>query len=55
MVHCHPNARPTPRGRADVFLAVEAGMTVVAVYLAFNVSRRCYYRWAALAAGAAGW
>jgi len=30
-------------------------MTVVAVYLAFNVSRRCYYRWAALAAGAAGW
>jgi len=45
MVHCHPNARLTPRGRAAVFLAVEAGMTVVAACLAFNVSRRCYYRW----------
>jgi transposase InsO family protein len=45
MVHCHPNARLTPRGRAAVFLAVEAGMTVVAACLAFNISRRCYYRW----------
>lgn len=45
MVHCHPNARLTPRGRAEVFLAVEAGMTVVAACLAFNISRRCYYRW----------
>lgn len=45
MVHCHPNARLTPRGRAAVFLAVETGMTVVAACLAFNISRRCYYRW----------
>lgn len=45
MVHCHPNARLTPRGRAEVFLAVEAGMTVVAACVAFNISRRCYYRW----------
>lgn len=45
MVHCHPNARLTPRGRAAVFLAVEAGMTVVAACLAFNISRRTYYRW----------
>ncbi|HEX2766062.1 MAG TPA: IS481 family transposase [Candidatus Limnocylindria bacterium] len=45
MVHCHPNARLTPRGRAEVFAAVEAGMTVVAACLAFNISRRCYYRW----------
>lgn len=45
MVHCHPNARLTPRGRAEVFLAVEAGMTVVAACLAFNISRRTYYRW----------
>lgn len=45
MVHCHPNARLTPRGRAAVFLAVEAGMTVVAACLAFNISRRCSYRW----------
>jgi transposase InsO family protein len=45
MVHCHPNARRTPAGRAEVFLAVEAGLTVVAACLAFRVSRRWYYRW----------
>lgn len=26
-MHCHANARLTPRGRAEVFLAVEAGLT----------------------------
>jgi transposase InsO family protein len=45
MVHCHPNARLTPAGRAQVFEAVEAGLTVVAACLAFRVSRRWYYRW----------
>lgn len=45
MVHCHPNARRTPAGRAEVFLAVEAGATVVAACLMFRVSRRWYYRW----------
>jgi hypothetical protein len=45
MVHCHPNARLTPRGWTDVFLAVEAGMTVLAACLAFNIRRRCYCRW----------
>jgi transposase InsO family protein len=44
-MHCHANARLTPRGRARVFLAVEAGMTVSAACLAFGVSRRFYYRW----------
>jgi transposase InsO family protein len=44
-VHCHPNARVTPRRRAEVFEAVEAGMTVVAACLAYRVSRRWYYRW----------
>lgn len=44
-MHRHPNARRTPRGRADIFLAVEAGMTVSAACLAHGVSRRCYYRW----------
>jgi transposase InsO family protein len=44
-MHCHPNAALTPRGRAKVFAAVEAGMTVSAACLAFGVSRRCYYRW----------
>lgn len=44
-MHCHPNAPLTPRGRAKVFLAVEAGMTVSAACLAFGVSRRWYYRW----------
>ncbi len=44
-MHCHPNARRTPRGRADLFEAVEAGMTVTAACAAFGVSRRCYYRW----------
>ncbi len=44
-MHCHPNARRTPRGRADLFLAVEAGMTVTATCATFGVSRRCYYRW----------
>jgi transposase InsO family protein len=42
---CHPNAILTPRGRAKVFEAVEAGMTVTAACLAFSISRRCYYRW----------
>ena len=41
----HPNATLTPRGRARVFEAVEAGMTVSAACLAFGISRRCYYRW----------
>lgn len=45
MVHCHPNARLTPRGRATVFELVEAGMTVTAACLAARVSRRFYYRW----------
>jgi len=44
MVHCHPNARLTPAGRARVFVAVEAGATVVAACLMFGVSRRWYYR-----------
>ena len=44
-MHCHANARLTPRGRAEVFAAVEAGMTVTAACLAFRVSRRTYYRW----------
>jgi transposase InsO family protein len=44
-MHCHPNAVLTPRGRARVFEAVEAGMTVAAACLASGVSRRCYYRW----------
>ncbi len=41
----HANAVLTPRGRARVFEAVEAGMTVSAACLAFGVSRRFYYRW----------
>ena len=44
-MHCHANAALTPRGRARVFEAVEAGMTVTAACLAFRVSRRFYYRW----------
>lgn len=44
-MHCHGNARLTPRGRAEVFAAVEAGMTVSAACLAFRISRRTYYRW----------
>lgn len=44
-MHCHANARLTPRGRASVFLLVEAGMTVTAACLATGVSRRFYYRW----------
>lgn len=44
-MHCHANARLTPRGRAQVFAAVEAGMTVTAACLAFRISRRAYYRW----------
>jgi transposase InsO family protein len=44
-MHCHPNAILTPRGRARVFEAVEAGMTVSAACLATGISRRCYYRW----------
>lgn len=42
---CHPNARLAPAGRARVFAAVEAGMTVRAACMAFRVSRRWYYRW----------
>ena len=44
-MHCHPNAKLTPRGRASVFELVEAGMTVTAACLAARVSRRFYYRW----------
>lgn len=44
-MHCHPNAKLTPRGRADVFELVEAGMTVTAACTAARVSRRFYYRW----------
>jgi transposase InsO family protein len=44
-MHCHSNARRTPRGRAEVFRLVEAGMTVTAACLAARVSRRFYYRW----------
>ena len=44
-MHCHPNAPLTPKGRAKVFLAVEAGMTISAACMAFGVSRRWYYRW----------
>jgi transposase InsO family protein len=44
-VHCHANARLTPRGRAEVFEAVAAGATVSAACLMFRVSRRFYYRW----------
>jgi transposase InsO family protein len=44
-MHCHPNATLTPRGRAKVFEAVEAGMTVSAACLGAGISRRCYYRW----------
>ena len=44
-MHRHPNAVLTPRGRAKVFEAVEAGMTVSAACLGAGISRRCYYRW----------
>jgi transposase InsO family protein len=44
-MHCHANAALTPKRRAQVFEAVEAGMTVSAACLAFRVSRRVYYRW----------
>jgi transposase InsO family protein len=44
-MHCHANARLTPRGRAEVFDAVAAGATVSAACLMFRVSRRFYYRW----------
>ncbi len=44
-MHCHANARLTPRGRAEVFAAVEAGLTVSAACLAFRLSRRTFYRW----------
>jgi len=44
-MHCHANARRTPRGRAEVFKAVEGGMTVSAACLAFKVSRTFFYRW----------
>jgi hypothetical protein len=41
-MHCHANAALTPKRRAQVFEAVEAGMTVSAACLAFRVSRRVY-------------
>ncbi len=44
-MHCHANAALTPRRRAQVFEAVEAGLTVTAACAAFRVSRRFYYRW----------
>jgi transposase InsO family protein len=44
-MHCHANAALTPRRRAEVFKAVEAGLTVTAACAAFRVSRRFYYRW----------
>ena len=44
-MHSHPNAHLTPRGRARVFAAVDAGMTVSAACIAHRVSRRWYYRW----------
>ena len=44
-MQCHPNARLAPRGRARVFAAVEAGLTVRSACVAFQVSRRWYYRW----------
>jgi len=44
-MHCHANSRLTPRARAEVFAAVEAGMTVSAACAAFRWSRRAYYRW----------
>src|SRR6266446_2509434 len=44
-MHCHANARLTPRGRAQAFAAIEAGMTVSAACLTFRMSRRTYYRW----------
>jgi transposase InsO family protein len=55
-MHCHANARRTPRGRAEVFEAVESGMTVVAACLSFGVSRRFFCRWLPRwrAAGGAG-
>lgn len=43
-MHCHANARLTPRGRASVFLLVEAGMRVTAACLAARVSQHFYYR-----------
>ena len=50
-MHCHPNAFLAPRGRARVFEAVEAGMTVSAACDGVGVSRRCYYRWLPRVAG----
>jgi len=44
-MHCHANARLTPRGRAAVFEAADAGMTVTAACIAFRLSRRTFYRW----------
>ncbi len=53
-MHCHPNARRTPRGRAEVFGLVDAGMTVTAACIAARVSRRFYYRWLPRLAGGGG-
>lgn len=52
----HANAHLTAKGRARVFAAVEAGMTISAACIAFGVSRRWYYRWLPRwrAGGAAG-
>jgi len=44
-MHCHASAALTPKRRAQVLEAVEAGTTVSAACLAFRVSRRFYYRW----------
>ena len=44
-MHSHANAHLTAKGRARVFAAVEAGMTVTAACMAHQVSRRWFYRW----------
>ncbi len=44
-MHRHATAAPTPRHRAQVFKAVDAGMTVSAACATFRVSRRFSYHW----------
>ena len=44
-MHSHANACLTARGRAKVFEAVDAGLTVSAACRRFNVTRRWYYEW----------
>ena len=39
-MHCHANSRLTPRARAEVFAAVESGMTVSAACVAHRAIRR---------------